>query len=291
MRVLIIGCGYIGLPLGAKLVREGHEVHGIRRTPAADGELRSCGVVALGADITKPETLAALTSAYDWVVNCVSSSGGGTEEYRRVYLDGMRNIIRWLGSSPPQRYVYTSSTSVYGQTDGSVVDETSPIEPVAETGKILVETERLLQESARSTGLDVNILRLAGIYGPGRGYWLRQYLNGQARLEGRGERWLNMIQRDDVVGTIAAVLQRRRPGEIYNVVDDEPVTQLALYQWLSAKTGGALPRSVDELGPEQRKRGLTNKRVSNRKLKDDLGYRLEYPSFREGFKRELEGGL
>src|SRR5882724_11542160 len=105
MRVLIIGCGYMGLPLAAKLAREGHEVCGRRRTRAADAERRSCGIVPLCADITEPHTLEALPSQYDWVVNCVSSSGGGAAEYRRVYFDGTGNVIKWLETTPPQKYV------------------------------------------------------------------------------------------------------------------------------------------------------------------------------------------
>lgn len=290
MRVLIIGCGYIGLPLGANLARQGHEVCGIRRTPMADAELIASGVTPLCADITKPQTLASLPSRYDWVVNCVSSSGGGAEGYQRVYLNGTCNVIEWLEASPPQKYVYTSSTSVYGQLDGSLVDENSKAEPVAETAKILVQTERLLLEPNQRSGLNAIILRIAGIYGPDRGYWLRQYLNGQNRIEGDGQRWLNMVHRDDVVGAIIAALQFGRPGEIYNVVDDRPVTQLALFQWLAARVGGSPPPSFNESEGENRKRAFTNKRVSNRKLKHDLGYRFNYPSFKEGFEPELERG-
>jgi nucleoside-diphosphate-sugar epimerase len=287
MRVLIIGCGYIGLPLGARLAREGHEVHGMRRTHGTDAELSSCGVAPLCADITKPETLAKLDARYDWAVHCVSSAGGSAEEYRCVYLDGTRNVLQWLATSPPQKFVYTSSTSVYGQTDGSVVDETSPVEPAAETAKILIETERVLLGAAQRGSLKAVVLRLAGIYGPGRGYWLKQYLNGQARIEGTGDRWLNMVHRDDVVGAITVALRRGGPGEIYNVADDQPVTQLALFEWLSAKTGRALPPLAEAEAIANPKRGLTNKQVSNRKLKHDLGYGFLYPSFREGFAAEL----
>jgi nucleoside-diphosphate-sugar epimerase len=154
---------------------------------------------------------------------------------------------------------------------------------VAETARVLVETERLLLEAAERNGFPATILRLAGIYGPGRGYWLKQYLNGQATIEGTGGRILNMVHRDDVVGAILAALQGGRTGEVYNVVDDEPTSQLALYRWLAEQSGGALPPPVPENADSARKRGLTNKRVSNRKLKEELGYQLKYPSFREGY--------
>ena len=288
MRILIIGCGYLGMPLGRYLAREGHEVYGIRRTRAAAAELKVNGITPLCADITQPQSLAELSPNYDWVVNCVSSGGGSAEEYRQAYLEATRNVITWLGASPPRRYIYTSSTSVYGQTDGSVVDEASPVEPVVETAQILVATEQLLLEREVKALIKPIILRVAGIYGPKRGYWLGQYLNGQARIEGDGQRWLNMVHRDDVVGALTAALQHRTAGEIYNVVDDEPVTQLALYEWLSAKTSRALPPTIEPAVGTDRKRGLTNKRVSNRKLKEILGYRFKYPTFKEGFAQELE---
>ena len=149
MRVLIVGCGYVGLPLGADLVKQGHEVFGLRRSPGAEAELRSGGIKPLMGDITKPDQLAQLPASYDWVVNCVSASSGGAEEYREVYLQGMRNLIAWLGAAPPKKFIYTSSTSVYGQNDGSLVKETSLTEPAAETAKVLVETEKALLETAR----------------------------------------------------------------------------------------------------------------------------------------------
>jgi len=93
----------------------------------AETELRAAGIKPLIADITQAEALAKLPRDYDWVVNCVSSSHGGAEDYRRVYLQGMRNLVEWLGVAPLRRFIYTSSTSVYGQTDGSIVTEASPV--------------------------------------------------------------------------------------------------------------------------------------------------------------------
>ena len=280
MRVLIVGCGYVGLPLGAQLAQRGHEVDGMNRNAAAHAHVAAAGIKPLVADITKPETLTKPTAAYDWVVNCVSSTHGGVKEYREVYLRGNRNLLEWLSPAPPERFVYTSSTSVYGQTDGSWVEETSSTEPTSETAKVLVRTERLLLEAAPS--FPAVILRVAGIYGPDRGYWIKQFLKNEPPIEGRGHRNLNMIHRDDVVGAIVAALGRGRPGEIYNAVDDEPVTQLRLFQWLSDRLGKPLPPSVPDPDLSGRKRGLSNKRVSNRKMKLKLGYHLKYPTFREG---------
>ena len=258
MRVLIVGCGYVGMPLGAELFKQGHEVFGLRRGTGAEAEFKSAGIKPLTGDITQAEQLARLPREYDWVVNCVSASGGGAAEYRAVYLQGTRNLIEWLGAAPPRKFVYTSSTSVYGQNDGSLVKENSPTEPASETGKILVETERVLLAAAREriprtvntrsapetpgkdgpltpalspsegergnprqlsgspklmgTKFPAVILRLAGIYGPDRGYWFRQYLRNEAQIEGSGARILNMIHRDDVAGAIIAALKSGRAG-------------------------------------------------------------------------------
>src|SRR5207237_313996 len=129
--------------------------------------------------------------------------------------------------------------SVYGQTDGKVVTESSPAEPSTETAKVLRETEELLLQAAPK--FPAVILRVAGIYGPGRGYWFRQYLEGKATISGSGGRILNMIHRDDVAGAIIAALENGRAGEIYNAVDDDPVSQLDFFRWLSVTLGQALP--------------------------------------------------
>ncbi len=131
------------------------------------------------------------------------------------------------------------------------------------------------------------ILRVAGIYGPERGHWFRQFLKKEARIEGDGSRFLNMIQRDDVLGGIIAALKNGRPGEIYNAVDDEPVSQTNFFQWLAEEFGTDLPPSVPANFDETSKRGMTNKRVSNRKLKMELGYQFKYPNFRIGYSAEI----
>jgi nucleoside-diphosphate-sugar epimerase len=286
MRVLIVGCGYVGLPLGAELVRLGHEVSGLRRNALAEGELKAAGITPLIADITKPETLVNLPREFDWVVNCVAA-GGDAENYRQVYLQGTCHLIEWLAPNPPKKFVYTSSTSVYGQTDGSQVKESSPTEPFMDTAKVLLETEQVLLAAAREKKFPAVILRVAGIYGPDRGHWFKQYLKDEAHIEGDGTRFLNMIHRDDLAGCLIAALKSGRPGEIYNAADDEPVSQLHFFQWLAQALDKPLPPSEPENPAENRKRGVTNKRVLNRRLKMELGYQFKYPNFRKGYSAEL----
>jgi nucleoside-diphosphate-sugar epimerase len=286
MRVLIVGCGYVGLPLGVELVRLGHEVFGLRRNATAEDEMKAAGLQPLSGDVTRPETLAALPREYDWVVNCVAA-GGDVENYRQVYLQGTRNLIEWLAPNPPKKFVYTSSTSVYGQTDGSQVKESSPTEPLIETAKVLLETERLLLTAVADRKVTVVILRVAGIYGPDRGHGFKQFLKNEARIEGDGSRFMNMIHRDDLISSIIAALKNGRAGEIYNAVDDEPVSQANFFQWLAGTVGKYPPPSEPKNPAENRKRGVTNKRVSNRKLKMELGCQFKYPNFRKGYSAEI----
>jgi len=280
MRVLIIGCGYVGLPLGAELRRRGHEVYGLQRSPG--NEFAAAGIQPLTADLTRAATLKGLPRDFDWVVNCAASGGGTAEDYRQLYLEGNRNLVAWLGASPLAKYVYTSSTSVYGQTDGSVVTEESPTQPLAATAAVLVAAEAALLAAAKS-GFPAAILRVAGIYGPGRGHAFRQFLRGEARLENDGSRFLNMIHRDDVIGAILAALEGGAPGEVYNAVDDEPVSQLAFFTWLAAELNRPLPPMVAADPGSWRKRGLTNKRVSNARLRTQLRCTLKYSNFRAGY--------
>jgi nucleoside-diphosphate-sugar epimerase len=302
MRVLIVGCGYVGLPLGKELVRQGHEVFGLRRSVLAEAELQAASITPLHADITQPESLARLPRDFDWVVNCTASGGGGADDYRKIYLEGNQNLVAWLVDSPLKKFVYTSSTSVYGQNDGSVVTEKSLVEPEAPTSKVLAETENLLLATDGSRGRSPHqnfpavILRIAGIYGPGRGHWFKQFLRGEARIEDAGARWLNMIHRDDLIGVIIAALRAAKPGEIFNAADDEPVTQLKFFEWLAAEVNRPMPPYVPVDAEVLRRRGVTNKRVSNAKLRAELKYEFHFPDFRAGYAAEIarlkkDGGL
>ncbi len=285
MRALIVGCGYVGLPLGVELVKQGHEVFGLRRSAGQIQSMIDGGLKPLTADITKPDELANLPAPFDWVVNTVSSNKGGVSEYQEVYLSGTRNLVEWLAPMPPKKFVYTSSTGVYGQSDASLVKETSPTDPVSPTSKVLVETEKVLLEAFRTKQFPAVILRVAGIYGPDRTHFLGEFIKDRARMPAKGERIMNMIHRDDLVSVIISALKNGRAGEVYNVVDDEPVAQIQFYRWLAEALGKELPPFSGE--EPERKRVATSKKVSNRKLKMELGVQLKYPTFRQGYTAEM----
>jgi nucleoside-diphosphate-sugar epimerase len=219
----------------------------------------------VAADLAKAEAVKGLGSGFDVVVHCASSGRGGVDAYREVYFEGMRNLLTFA----PARFLFTSSTSVYAQTDGMVVSEESKAEPTRETGQILRGTEQLVL--ARN-GI---VARLAGIYGPGRSVMLKKFFYGEATIEGDGTRWINQVHRDDIAAALFHLIRTGEPG-IFNVADDRPIQQRALYQWLATRYERPLPPS----GPADpdRKRGLTNKRVSNAKLRS-TGWQPRFPSF------------
>jgi nucleoside-diphosphate-sugar epimerase len=286
MRALIIGCGYVGTPLGARLAQLGHEVWGVRRGADSAKELEALGIKPLALDITQASEWAKIPGQFDWVVNLVSSGKGGADDYRQVYVEGNRKLIEWARTNPVKKLVYSSSTSVYAQKDGSAVKETSPAEPATDTSKILLEAEKLLLGAAPA--VPAVVLRVAGIYGPERGHLFKQYLAGEAKIPGKGDRIINMIHRDDLVEVTIAALKNGRAGETYNVSDDEPVSLLTFYRWLAETLGKWMPDFVAEEAEPERKRAVTSKKVQNRKMKIELGVQLKYPTFRQGYTTEIK---
>jgi len=208
------------------------------------------------------------------VIHCASSGKGGAVAYREIFLETTARLIK---ETSFEHLIFTSSTSVYAQTDGSLVTETDPAEPERGTGRILRETEELVLAHHGT------VLRLAGIYGPGRCVPLEKLLSGEAVIEGAGERLINSIHRDDAVSALHLAARHRGQG-IFNVADNAPVTQLEWFQWVCARLGRPLPpfapRDLD------RKRAWTSKRVSNARLRS-LGWHPEYPSFREGVEEMI----
>ena len=287
-RVLICGCGYVGIALGRLLLAEGHTVFGLRRTAACLPGLAAEGISPLLGDISRPTDLEALPSPFDWVVHVASSTGGGVDEYRSVYLDGLQNLLAWLDRThdSPIRLVYTSSTSVYGQTDGAWVDETSPTTPTTETGAILVAAEQLLR--AASARVHSTILRVAGIYGPGRGHLFRQFVAGKISPPEAPARWLNMVHRDDVATAIRAALESGTAGGTYNVADDEPVLATNFLHWIAAQLGRDPTRFGNGSSPTRpSKRAETHKQVRNRLIRDELRWTPTFPTFREGYAEAI----
>ena len=280
MRVLIVGCGYVGLPLGGALAGLGHEVHGVRRRTNTHAAMEDAGIMPHAIDIIRREQLDNLPGPFEWIINTVSSGRGGEEAFHGIYVLGTQNLIDWFVDSPPQKYLFTSSTGVYGQTDGSWVDEDSPIEPSGETGQTLLEAESL------ALSIGGIVLRLSGIYGPERGHLYRQFLKSEAVMTGNPNRWMNMIHRDDVIGCILAAMETAEPGTVLNATDNEPVTQKEFFQWLADQLDRPLPPQKPDVTPL--KRAQTNKRVANSRAREILSWTPKYLTWREGYAKLME---
>ena len=274
MKILVIGCGYVGLPLALAARARGDEitawVHS-RASAEALGKHRFPQVITGSA---ADENLWRGIAKHDRVVHCASSGRGGVEAYREVFLEGAR-LMNEL--QPQARRLLVSSTSVYGQSAGELVTEKATAEPASETGRMLREAEKL----ALAGGAIV--VRSAGIYGPGRTVLFEKLKRGEAVMEADGSRWMNQIHRDDLVSAIELLLERGDPGQIYNATDGAPVMQREYYAWCSEFLRVPMPPS----GPvnAQRKRGNTNKRVANASLLA-LGWTPVFRSFREGISAD-----
>ncbi|MEK0447079.1 MAG: hypothetical protein RLZZ399_2400 [Verrucomicrobiota bacterium] len=268
-RVLVAGCGYVGLAVARLFAGAGWEVVGCTHSAESAAELAGEAFPVVGCDISdRAQVEDRLAGAYgvDCVIHCASSGRGGADAYREVYLRGAQVLA---GVLAPRQLIFTSSTSVYAQTDGGWVTEESAAEPPRETGRILRETEEWVLAHGGT------VARLAGIYGPGRSVLLRKYFSGEATIEGDGLRWINQVHRDDIASALLRLAEARAPG-VFNVADGTPLAQRELYGRLAAQFGGALPPP----GPIdlQRKRGWTHKQVGNERLRS-LGWTPRYPSF------------
>jgi nucleoside-diphosphate-sugar epimerase len=277
-RIVIFGCGFLGEAAAFLLQGQGHEVCGITSQEASAATLRDKGLAACALDFTDLSALQAWAAGNEeptaWI-HCASSGGRGEAGYESVFRQGLANLCRvW----PSARGIFTSSTSVYAQTDGTWVEETSPATPDRATGKILRQAEDQLLNHG---GV---VLRLAGLYGPGRSVLLRRFLAGEAKIEGDGSRWINQIHRDDAASALAHAVGETLACGIYNLCDDQPMTQRDVFTEMARRLQQPLPPSAP---PDlNRKRGWTNKRVANQKLRA-TGWQPAYSSFFDAWEQLL----
>ncbi|MBK1881480.1 sugar nucleotide-binding protein [Luteolibacter pohnpeiensis] len=261
MKLLLIGNGYLGQAVAREFRDSGWEVDAVSLS-GGDGSI-ACDV----SDRKQVEALKDENAMPDFIVHCAASGRGGAEAYRRVYVDGCRLLTEVFSEVP---LLFTSSSSVYAQTDGSIVTEESETEPSRETGELLLQAESLVLESG---GI---VARLAGIYGPERSVILKKFLSGEAVIEEDGRRFLNQIHRDDAARAILHLAVPQPRFGVFNVSDSTPISQRECYEKLSE----LFIRPVPPTGPRDlnRKRGWTHKQVSNEKLRES-GWEPRFPSF------------
>lgn len=269
-RVLIAGCGYVGRALGARLAGAGAEVWGLSRS-AAEAAMPP-GVRPIAADLADPATLRDLPEELDDAVYAVSAGGSTPEAYEAAYLRGLENLLARIA---PRRLIFVSSTAVYGDRRGAWTDEGTPAEPDHFSGRILLRAERLAGDGAT----EAVVLRLGGIYGPGRLRLIREVAEGRAARPAE-PLYTNRIHRDDAAGAIDRLLGLERPEPVYLGVDSEPADLGAIYAWIAARLGR--PEPPVAAAPAEGRLARGSKRCANGRLVA-AGYRFAYPTFREGY--------
>jgi len=276
-RILIAGCGYVGEATADLFHCAGWDVEGWVHSKQSAARLSVKPYSIRVIDLSQRGEIARHTGPFDAVIHCASSGGGNAEAYREIYLNGVRHLLETF---PKAKILFTSSTSVYAQRDGSRVAEESETKPLRETSRVLLEVEKLILEKG---GI---VARLGGIYGPQRSALLSKFLNGTATIDPNNDRFVNQVHRNDIASALFLLLNREAEtsAQIYNVVDDQPLLQSECYRWLAKRLNRSLPpiRKSDQ----PRKRGDTNKRVSNSKLRQ-LGWIPSYPTFGDAMEKSI----
>jgi len=278
--VLIAGCGDVGGRLATQLLAAGWEVHGLRR----DVSRLPAGVIGVAGDLFNKECPATWPiGAVDYLVYCAAATDHDEAGYRAAYVQGLEHVLEWLGDygQVPNRLLFVSSSSVYGQQEGEWVDESSPAVAAGYSGRVMLEAEQL----ALKSGIPASVVRLTGIYGPGREWLLTQVRRGY-RVVDEPPLYANRIHADDAAGLMACLLEADRRGvaldDVYIGVDDEPAALADVVGWLREYLG------VTEWADNDSVRRTGSKRCSNARARA-LGWTPMYPSFREGYAAILEG--
>ncbi len=275
-KILIVGCGSIGFELATVLITKGHHVTALKRH-LADPILNS-GMDYFSADIRSATDLKHLPKDFEQIFFIVSPDQRTETAYRAIYQTGLDNLLEhFAGQMHVPHWFFVSSSSVYGQTDGAWVDESSPAEPKNITSQLIrdAELKLLLSTQAKHT-----IVRLSGIYGPGR-EWLIRKTQQIPALQKHPPYYTNRIHQRDCVGILSFLLEQRLQGvslqSCYLASDDNPATLWDVVSWLATQLHITQPREKPgETGMSM------NKRCCNKRLKE-LGYQFQYPDYKQGY--------
>jgi len=271
MRVLIAGCGDVGSVLATSLLRDGYTVFGLKRDPSSLPE----GVRGVQADLLQSETLKNLPGRIDALVYMPTPGSRDRAGYEAIFLQGWKNLWAALDREPG-RTVLVSSTAVYGETDGTMVDEATPARPARFNGETLLEMERLAAKSTQN----LVVARISGIYGPGRERLISQAATVGLEVQQTPPFFTNRIHRDDAARALQHLLELENPEPLYLVTDDNPAPRYEVLRWLAEIQGKTAPLAIVN---EQAGQG---KRASNRRLRES-GFKLRYPDYTAGYAAVL----
>jgi nucleoside-diphosphate-sugar epimerase len=274
-RILLAGCGDLGERVAQRLRARGDEVWALRRQPPARG---GHGIHWLRGDLTDPASLHELPAGITRLVYLPAPATRDKAAYRAIFVDGLRHLLDALDGRQLERVVLVSSSAVYGEHDGDWVDEATPTGPPGFNGAVLLEAEQWLAGQS----LPSTVLRLAGLYGPGRLQLIERLRAGQLRVPRETPHWANRIHVDDAAAAVAHLLQLKSPQPLYLGVDDTPMPLDELYDFLAALIDAPLP--AEGAAPA----GVGSKRLRNARLRAS-GWAPQWPDAREGYAALLDG--
>jgi nucleoside-diphosphate-sugar epimerase len=267
VRVLIAGCGDVGNVLAVSLLQDGHVVYGLKRdTSSLPG-----GVLPIRADLTHPDTLTELPKEIDQLVFMPTPARRDQAAYEAIFVQGLRNL--WDGlKQAPLRTLVVSSTAVYGESSGGIVNEESVANPTGFNGKVLLE-----MESVAGTYTDkLVVVRISGIYGPGRERLIRMAASSDLKVQQSPPFFTNRIHRDDAAAALKHLMEIEEPEALYVATDDLPAPRFEVVEWLAKAQGKSAPIGLNDEGAGY------GKRVDNQRLRDS-GFELMYPDYRSGY--------
>lgn len=280
MKKLIFGCGYLGERVAQRWRAAGHEVAVVTRSGERAENFRQQGYVPIVADVTRPATVPYIE--IDTVLYSVGFDRTAGNSIDEVYAGGVRNV---LGQLPARliRFIYVSTTGVYGPGSDEWVDETTPPDPRRDGGRASLAAEQLLTE--HPIGRRSVILRLAGIYGPGRVPFIRELREGKP-IPAPASGWLNLIHVDDAAEVVVAA-DELAPFEngprVYCVSDGNPVERGEYYSEVARQISAPPPRFAEpDASSPRAARAEANRRISNARMLADLRVELRYPDYRAG---------
>ena len=280
LKIAVLGCGYVGAEFARQARAAGHEVLGVVRSEGSRDKLRAEGLAAEAFDLYSGDW-ALLPGRFDAVVYAASTGGGGPEAYALAYDTGVRRALAWARDVGSQNFVFTSSTGVYRQDDGRIVDEDSVVGG-APTADAILGGERAVLSSGLA---NARVLRFGGLYGPGRHHLVDQLRRGENVIGGRVDHYINYLHRDDAASAVLAALVGGPVGaRVYNVADGRPVTKEALARWIAERLGQGAPvfDPAAPAGPRVAKGGRTqpSRIVATGRIRTELGWK---PAFADVF--------
>lgn len=291
--LLIFGCGFLGLRVARSWLACGGTARAVTRPssgsvpemgPGSTGlgsgsspkatQLKALGVTPVVADLMNPASLreALANQPISRVLYCVGYDRSSPVSKESLYIDGLTNAIEALAGRA-SRFVYVSSSSVYGQDDGSWVDEDSSTEPDSDGGRTCLRAEQQLRERLPAA----TILRMSGLYGPERLLVRLDQLKSGEPIGGNPEAWLNLIHGDDAAAACVAALTAPSPSPLYLVSDDQPLRRRDYFEALARRIGAPQPTFSGEPTTRHSGAGL-NKRCQNARVKRELGVSWKHPS-------------